>query len=134
MAEKTLKTRIIHKHEPEANWKLLATGFTPKKGEIIVYDIDENYNYERFKIGDGVTNVNDLPFADKTSVGIKTFSAGTNNISGTKSFTITLTTSDSDGYLMLGLDSVDGLVEGQECRFKTNSEYYTTIKEVGTRG
>ena len=63
MAEKklNLKTRIIHKHEPEANWKL-ATGFTPKKGEIIVYDIDENYNYERFKIGDGVTNVNDLPF------------------------------------------------------------------------
>jgi hypothetical protein len=29
---------------------------------LIVYDIDENYNYERFKIGDGSSNVNDLPF------------------------------------------------------------------------
>lgn len=65
MAEKNLKTRIIHKHDVESNWTL-ATGFTPKQGEIIVYDIDDNYNYERIKIGDGVQNVNDLPFADDT--------------------------------------------------------------------
>ena len=61
VVEKKLKTRIVHKHDVEANW-LLATGFTPKQGEIIVYDIDENYTYERIKIGDGVQNVNDLPF------------------------------------------------------------------------
>ena len=65
MSSKTLNTRIIHKHDIETNW-LKATGFTPMKGEIIVYDIDENYNYERFKIGDGVTNVNNLPFANKS--------------------------------------------------------------------
>lgn len=59
--EKNIKTRIIHKHDTEANWKL-ATNFTPKQGEIIVYDKDNNYEYERFKIGDGVTNVNNLPF------------------------------------------------------------------------
>ena len=63
MAEKNLKARIVHKHDTEANW-LLATNFTPMKGEIIVYDIDDNYSYERIKIGDGVQNVNDLPFAD----------------------------------------------------------------------
>lgn len=61
MAEKILNSRIINKHDTEANW-LKATGFTPKQGEIIVYDIDENYNYERIKIGDGVQNVNNLPF------------------------------------------------------------------------
>lgn len=61
MAEKNLKARIVHKHDTEANW-LLATGFTPKQGEIIVYDIDDAHSYERFKIGDGVQNVNDLPF------------------------------------------------------------------------
>lgn len=61
MSEKAINSRIIHKHDTEANW-LLATNFTPKKGEIIVYDIDANYNYERFKIGDGTSNVNDLPF------------------------------------------------------------------------
>jgi hypothetical protein len=26
--------------------------------------VDNSYNYERFKIGDGVQNVNDLPFVD----------------------------------------------------------------------
>lgn len=63
MSEKRLNTRIVHKHDVESNW-LLATNFTPMAGEIIVYDIDENYSYERLKVGDGVTNVNDLPFAD----------------------------------------------------------------------
>lgn len=32
------------------------------KGELIVYDIDDTHPYERIKIGDGVQNVNDLPF------------------------------------------------------------------------
>ena len=41
----------------------MATNFTPKQGEIIVYDVDSNYNYERLKIGDGEHNVNDLPFS-----------------------------------------------------------------------
>jgi hypothetical protein len=62
MSEKNIKARIVHKHDVEANWQL-ATGFTPMTGEIIVYDIDENYSYVRFKIGDGIHNVNELPFA-----------------------------------------------------------------------
>lgn len=61
MAEKSLNSRIINKHDVEANW-VKATNFIPKQGETIVYDIDENYTYERFKIGDGITLVNDLPF------------------------------------------------------------------------
>ena len=61
MSEKTIKSRIIHKHDIAANWEK-ATSFTPKQGEIIVYDIDSEYDYERFKIGDGEKNVNDLPF------------------------------------------------------------------------
>ena len=60
MSEKIFNTRIIHKHDTEANWKK-ATNFIPKQGELIVYDIDENYNYERIKIGDGVNTVNELP-------------------------------------------------------------------------
>ena len=66
MAEKNIKSRIIHKHDVEANW-LLAVNFTPKQGEIIIYDIDDNYTYERFKIGDGISNVNDLPFAGENN-------------------------------------------------------------------
>ena len=61
MAEKNINGRIIHKHDTEANW-IKAVNFVPKIAEIIVYDADENYAYERFKIGDGVTAVNDLEF------------------------------------------------------------------------
>ena len=59
-----LNTRIQHKHDTEINWSK-ATGFIPKQGELIVYDIDDNYDYERIKIGDGITNVNSLPFANE---------------------------------------------------------------------
>lgn len=61
MSEKILNSRMVQKHDIEANW-LKATNFTPLQGELIVYDVDENYSYERVKMGDGVTNVNELPF------------------------------------------------------------------------
>ena len=61
MNEKMFNTRIIHKHDTEANWKK-AENFIPKEAELIVYDSDENYTYSRLKIGDGVTKVNNLPF------------------------------------------------------------------------
>ena len=55
------KNRVIHKHDIEENWKK-AVNFIPKKGEIIIYDIDDKINYQRLKIGDGVTVVSELPF------------------------------------------------------------------------
>lgn len=61
--EKNINSRIQHKHDIEANWNK-AVNFIPMQGEIIVYDIDETYNYERVKIGDGTTKINDLPFID----------------------------------------------------------------------
>ena len=64
--EKNMNTRIQHKHDSEANWNK-AVNFIPIQGEIIVYDIDEIYNYERVKIGDGIRKVNDLPFVDVQS-------------------------------------------------------------------
>lgn len=67
MAEKNIKSRIVHKHDTELNWSK-ATNFIPKQGEIIIYDIDSNHSYERIKIGDGVTKVNNLPFADANKV------------------------------------------------------------------
>lgn len=72
MAEKKFKSRIVHKHDTAANWNK-ATNFIPKQGEIIVYDKDSIYSYERFKIGDGVTNVNSLPFADEQKLDKATF-------------------------------------------------------------
>lgn len=65
MAEKNINSRIQQKHDIESNW-LKAINFIPKQGELIVYDIDENHNYERIKIGDGITTVSSLPFIDDT--------------------------------------------------------------------
>lgn len=77
-ANKTFNTRITHKIDIEANW-MQAKNFTPLLGELIIYRAekdgdaypknDENQDirnyyitYPRIKIGDGKTNVNDLPF------------------------------------------------------------------------
>ena len=50
-------------HAKESEWKTEElNSYIPKQGEIVIYDIDDVYAYERFKIGDGVQNVNDLPF------------------------------------------------------------------------
>lgn len=62
MAEKTFNSRTVHKHDIEANWNRAT--FIPNQGEIIVYDIDAGHEYERFKIGDGVRDINSLPFAN----------------------------------------------------------------------
>ena len=62
--EKEISGRIVLKHDLEENW-LKATTFIPKQGEIIIYDIDENYNYERLKIGNGTDIVSVLPFLDE---------------------------------------------------------------------
>lgn len=57
----SLNTRIIHTHDTQENWNS-CTSFIPKAGELIVYDIDGIFDYERFKIGDGINSVTDLPF------------------------------------------------------------------------
>lgn len=62
--EKTLKARVKMKHGKESEWAL-ATKFTPLIGEIIVYDVDNNHTSPRFKVGDGITNVNNLKFVNQ---------------------------------------------------------------------
>lgn len=53
---KTIKTRVQNKIDTSTNWAK-AISFVPLKGEIIIYS-----DLNQFKIGDGVSNVNDLPF------------------------------------------------------------------------
>ena len=86
MAEKTLKTRIQLKNETAENWGK-AINFTPKQGEMIVY----NYDIPRLKIGDGNTNVNSLSFLDENFV-FKTTTINSKPLSSN----ITLTKADLD--------------------------------------
>ena len=86
MTEKRFKTRMQQKHDLEANW-LKASAFIPMKGEFVVYDIEVDdagnslelpsgrttpYTYARCKIGDGLTQINDLPFLVDAASGVGT--------------------------------------------------------------
>lgn len=61
IVKKTIQTRIAQKHDVEENWNK-AENFIPKKGEIIIYDKDDNHVTIRVKVGDGVAVVKSLPF------------------------------------------------------------------------
>lgn len=63
MATKTFKSRIQNKHDTEAHWNA-AVNFKPLAGELIIYDEDNTHSTPRFKVGDGNTLVNNLPFVN----------------------------------------------------------------------
>lgn len=69
MSEKTFNSRIVLKHDSEANWNK-ATGFIPKLGEIIIYEPNEEHEEPRVKIGDGINIVSNLPFIKDGDFGL----------------------------------------------------------------
>lgn len=65
-----VRTRLQLKIDTAANWETAGNnGFIPKAGEPIYYKA-EGGNPPRQKIGDGVTNVNDLMFVSELPAGI----------------------------------------------------------------
>lgn len=70
MSNRILHSRIINIHDIEERWNR-ATTFIPRAGEIVVYDVDDQHTYPRFKLGDGVTSVVNLPFS--TDLAIEAF-------------------------------------------------------------
>ena len=60
---KKYNIKAIPFHGTAAEWE--NNNYIPKDGEIIIYDIDENYNYKRIKIGNGTDIVSVLPFLDE---------------------------------------------------------------------
>ena len=72
-ANNTIKTRIQLKSDTEANWNKAgpkdgSNGFVPLSGELIVYTADATHPFCRLKVGDGVTNVVNLPFIDAGTI------------------------------------------------------------------
>lgn len=73
MSVKQLRGRVQHKKKTEAEWyldvyvsagstKLREKPFIPLDGELIVFEKDDTHENDRFKFGDGETNVMELPF------------------------------------------------------------------------
>lgn len=56
--------RVQIKGDTEENLKK-ATGFVPLDRELVVRKPDNKYKYPRFRLGDGKTNVNDLPILNE---------------------------------------------------------------------
>ena len=72
-ANNTIKTRMQLKSDIETNWNKLGAkdgnpGFIPLRGELIIYSADSNHTYSRLKVGDGSTNVVNLPFIDSGTI------------------------------------------------------------------
>lgn len=102
MGDKTIKTRIQLKYDTEENWNksvLEADGgtktttgssFIPKKGEVILYSTDGTHPFSRLKVGDGITNVVQLPFlgirfqdiGDKDNIKTKQIAVTDPNVTG----------------------------------------------------
>jgi hypothetical protein len=125
---KKVQTRIQNKHDLEINWN--KASFIPLAGELIIYEkeVDRQgntltmlvdglvvpalpegrstpYTYERFKVGDGIKQINDLPFVveEITSEEIEAlfqevFSEEFTTVQATQTIQ-TLTTDGSGGWL-----------------------------------
>ena len=90
---KTIKGRIQNKHGTEEFWILSVykdknnlteankrdNPFIPLPGELIIYDPDNIYKHKRFKYGDGVTDVVNLPFEGYTGF-TSTYDVATNTV------------------------------------------------------
>ena len=111
MGKVEINTRVINKHDTEANWNSHPS-FIPDKSEIIVYDKDDNYNYPRVKIGDGVTTVVALPFI--VNAAVQDIGALTIDLNSAESGSIPFTNSDmlgglpSSSYLTKAIFSLSG--------------------------
>lgn len=76
ITQNSMKARIRQLHKTEAEWNKLSD-FIPLVGELIIYDPDDQHEYARLKIGDGIsqpdgtvsgTKLKDLPFSIETAI------------------------------------------------------------------
>ena len=160
MANNTIKTRIQLKNDTEANWNsaVLSTdsskgtkesgnSFIPLKGEVIVYSAENNNDilpvgrttllpFSRFKVGDGVTNVADLPFSG-TEVANNVANSLILKINTPSSITEGTNTYTFNGSAAKTLDIIAGsninLITGEGSVTIANS-YSLPTAAVGTKG
>ena len=124
---RTIKTRIINKHATAAVWD--NTDFVPLQGEWIIYDKDNDYPYERAKIGDGSKTVSELPFVDETYVDRFVTKSGNSTINGNLNVDGTLTMGSkevaTEAFVNDRMAELIGLNDGEVL-----DETLDTIKEL----
>ena len=98
MANKPFNTRVQLKNDTETNWNQ-AVGFSPLNGELIVYRADATHNAPRLKVGDGTTNVNNLPFVQMGGLNNLVITS-TNSVASDAITAAALTNTLQDGQLV----------------------------------
>lgn len=117
MSTKTINTRLINKHDINSNW-LKAENFIPLEGEIIIYDKDEKTDIARMKIGDGVTNVNSLPFVSANYIKLeKNAYYGDSDIEITSPEYFTYINNEDGTYTIDGLSEIGQVASPTEIVF-----------------
>lgn len=121
MANKTFQSRIVQKHDTQANWEK-ATNFIPLKGEIIVYD-----DLNKIKIGDGSTKINDLAFI---------IPAKLSDLEDDKTFIVTLSGTSSSNYTIDSTSSeiYQQFIAGKQVYLKKLNSALGLIPLVGHQG
>lgn len=66
MADNIVNARIQLKNDTEENWGQ-AINFRPRKGEIIISNVDSTHPFPLLRVGDGNTLVKDLPILNLAS-------------------------------------------------------------------
>lgn len=131
--EKPMNSRVLLKNDIEANW-MKAVNFIPKLGELIIYNAEVDnvttlpqdpetkqtlrdywINYPRIKIGDGTTNVNDLPFITDAMEGLELAIDG-----------------KADAEHTHTIESIDGLQEAVNAA--ADSKFYVVTFDIGSDG
>lgn len=139
-----INARMQQKHEIEENW--LKSSLIPLQGEIIVYDPDETNTSSRVKVGNGIDNVNDLPFLSGSAAedALKNIyindsdayvNVGVHNISsGFVGVRIRQLVKDENGKITISVDNQDFITKnfaGQEaCIFINNQRNYVNVLTI----
>ncbi len=67
MYGKKIDALVCNKHDTASNWNNdLAKNYVPKAGEILIYDPDSTNEFPRFKVGNGIDKIDNLPFVAGT--------------------------------------------------------------------
>lgn len=120
---RVIKTRIKNKYDTKQNFD--NASFIPLKGEILFYDIDGILEHRKMKIGDGVTPIGDLPFADKTI--ITDLDDHRNTITGNPH---NVTKADVDLNNVVNTGDSATPVEGGTTKFTTGGAYTELAKKA----
>lgn len=131
---KDFYTRIQLKHDVESAWNLVAETFAPLPGEVIIYDVDDDYDYPRIKVGDGTTKLANLPFVDDGAINEMAEALKSLKLNGTNNkISLTGTGVSDTGISVVGAGKTTATVTGNVLTI-TSTDSDENVKRTADTG